>query len=107
MGLALMIGGITANIIRLKVPMPWKTFWVLKFLKTHKYFGWGIVLVSQFVIGTGFVNFYSYGGKDTVGWGIAGASCALFFVFLIAGEVRHQILLRKEVPLVVPEATMN
>lgn len=46
MGLALMLGGMAANIIRLKVPMPWNTKTVLLIGKTHKLFGYFVVLFS-------------------------------------------------------------
>ncbi len=65
MGIVLMFGGMTAFIVRLKVSLPWNTKKVLFIGKVHKFFGYGIVLVSQFVIGSGAVNFYSYDGKDT------------------------------------------
>lgn len=107
MGLALMLGGMAANIIRLKVSMPWNTKTVLLIGKGHKFFGYFVVLFSQFVIGTGAINFYTYDGKDTLGWTIAGVSAALFFIGLATGEIRHQLRLRKEVPIVLPDATMN
>jgi len=34
-------------------------------------------------------------------------SAALFFIGLAAGEIRHQLRLRKEVDYILPEATMN
>ena len=89
MGIVLMLGGMTANLIRLHVRMDWKTKRVIFVGKVHKYFGWFLVLGSQFVIGTGFYNFYSYDGKDSLGWGLAGASCAFFFTGLISGEIWH------------------
>ena len=102
-----MIGGITANLIRLYVRMDWNTKVVLKIGKAHRYFGWCVVLVSQFVLGTGYINFYTYDGYEPLGWGIAGTSAALFFTFLIIGEVWFQIQLRKEITLIAPEATMT
>lgn len=64
-------------------------------------------MLAQVAIGSGAYNFYSFNGKDTVGWSIAGVSTALFFLLLIAQEIRHQFKLRKEVPFVVPEASMK
>jgi len=107
MGITLMLGGIAANIIRLKVPMNWRTKWVLSVGKVHKYFGWFIVLGSQFVIATGFINFYTFEGKHDLGWGLAGASCAFFFIGLISGEVWHQLKLRAKMPQVTPENGMS
>jgi len=89
MGITLMLGGMAANLIRLHVRMDWKTKRVRLVGKVHKYFGWFIVLGSQFVIATGFINFYTYDGKDSLGWGLAGASCGFFFIGLIAGETWH------------------
>lgn len=102
-----MLGGVTANIIRLKVNMPWKSKRALFVGKVHKWFGRCIVIVSQFVIGTGAYNFYSYDGEPGVGYGIGGGSAAVFFILLIAGEICHQIKLRKEVPFVVPGTKMS
>ena len=106
-GLVLMLGGMIANIVRLFINMRWNTKWVLRIGMTHRYFGWSIILVSQFVIGTGFVNFYSYDGLDTLGWSIALSSGILFFLGLIIGETLHQCKLRKQVDLVAPETTMT
>ena len=89
MGLVLMLGGITANIIRLKVNMAWNTKTVLRIGNVHRFFGYGIVIVSQFVIATGFINFYTYDGKDTLGWSVGSVSGVIFFILLIYGEVRH------------------
>jgi hypothetical protein len=107
MGITLMLGGITANIIRLKVPMNWRTRWMLSVGKVHKYFGWFIVLGSQFVIATGFINFYTFDDKKSLGWALAGASCAFFFIGLISGEVWHQFRLRAKMPHVAPESGMS
>ena len=98
---------ITVNIVRLYIAMPWKTNIVLLVSNGHRYFGWGIILVSQFVIGSGSVNFYSYDGKDTLGWTIAGVSAALFFIGLIVGEILHQVRLRKEIDFVAPADTID
>ena len=87
LGLLLMIGGMTANIIRLKVDMPWKSKKALFVGKVHKWYGRGLVIVSQFVIGTGAYNFYNYDGEPAVGYGIGGASAAVFFILLITGEI--------------------
>lgn len=106
-GLVLMFGGIAANVLRLFVEMPWNTKTVLLIGKTHKWFGRGVLIVTQFVIGSGAYNFYSYEGKADVGWAIAGTSAALFFIALIAGEVSHQLYLRKEVQLRRPVIGMN
>lgn len=46
LGLLLMLGGVTANIIRLKVNLPWQSKKALFVGKVHKWFGRGIVLVS-------------------------------------------------------------
>ena len=46
LGLLLMFGGITANIIRLHVTMDWKTKRVLFVGKVHKWFGRGIILLT-------------------------------------------------------------
>lgn len=59
------------------------------------------------MIGTGAYNFYSYDDKAALGWGIAGGSAAFFFTLLIIGEVRHQIMLRKEVPFTRPADSMT
>lgn len=89
MGLTLMFGGIVTATLRLFVAMPWNSKWVLRVGMVHRYFGWGVILTSQFVIGAGFVNFYVYDGKDELAWSLAGASAALFFTLLLAGEIRH------------------
>jgi len=89
LGVVLMLGGITANIIRLKVNLPWKTKKALFVGKVHKWFCRFIVLVSQFVIGSGAINFYTFDDEPTLGWALAGASAFLFFLFLIIGEVRY------------------
>lgn len=89
LGVVLMLGGITANICRQKVNHPWNTKRALIVGKVHKWFGRGIVLASQFVIGSGAVNFYTYDNEPTTGWVIAGVSAGLFFLFLIIGEVRY------------------
>ena len=46
MGLVLMLGGITTNIVRLKVNMAWNTKTVLRIGMVHRYFGWCIVIIS-------------------------------------------------------------
>ena len=107
LGLSLMLGGIIGNIIRLKVEMPWKTKKALLVGKVHKWYGRFIIIVSQFVIGTGAYNFYNYDGEPGVGYGIGGGSAAVFFILLIVGEIMFQIKLRKEVPFVLPGATMS
>lgn len=107
MGITLMFGGITALIVRVKVNMAWNTKTVLRIGMVHRWYGWGLVIVSQATIGTGAYNFYSFDGKDSVGWGIAGGSAALFFTLLLVGEIRHQIRLRKEIEFVRPETTMT
>ena len=107
MGITLMFGGITALIVRVKVNMAWNTKTVLRIGMVHRWYGWGLVIVSQATIGTGAYNFYSYDGKDSIGWGIAGGSAGLFFTLLLVGEIRHQLRLRKEIAFVRPETTMT
>lgn len=107
MGLTLMLGGIIAANLRLFAPLPWNTKWILRVGMVHRWFGWGVILTSQFVIGAGFVNFYVYNGQDTLAWSMAGGSAALFFTFLAVGEIRHQLILRKEVPFAVPQDSMS
>lgn len=46
-------------------------------------------MFSQIVVGTGIHKFYEQVSKDSIAWGILGASTALFFIALIAGEIRH------------------
>mmetsp|Transcript_16312 Transcript_16312/g.20666 ORF Transcript_16312/g.20666 Transcript_16312/m.20666 type:complete len:119 (-) Transcript_16312:1508-1864(-) len=46
LGLTLMLGGITANIVRLKVNAPWNTKRLLLIGKVHKYFGRFIVILA-------------------------------------------------------------
>ena len=46
MGIVLMFGGMTANIVRLYVRMDWKSKRVIFVGKIHKYFGWFLVLGS-------------------------------------------------------------
>lgn len=89
MGILLMLGGMTANIVRLKVPMDWNTRGVLVIGKVHKFFGYTVILCSQGAIGTGAVNFYGYDGNYSLGYVIAYGSAALFFIALAAGEIRH------------------
>jgi len=96
MGIALCLGGFAANITRIKITAPWNSKKTLLVGKIHMWFGRLLVLGSQFVIGTGFINFYSYEDKKSLGWGLAGASAAFFFIGLIAGEVYHQMKLRKD-----------
>ena len=89
LGLLLIIGGMTANIVRLKVNMAWNTKRVLLFGKIHKWFGRLLILGSQFVICTGFYNFYSFKDMDTVGYALGATSCGLFIIGLVAGECFH------------------
>ena len=46
LGLLLMLGGLTASIFRLNVPMAWNTRTVLTIGKLHRYFGWMLVISS-------------------------------------------------------------
>ena len=73
----------------------------------HKWYGRGIILVTQFVIGSGAIAFYDYNGNKTVGVVIAGVSAGLFFTILAIGEIVYQIRLRKTVDFVEPTAAMN
>ena len=86
MGLALIFAGIAANIIRLKVSMPWKTKQVLLVGKVHKWFGRGVVIFSQFANGTGAYHFCTRHTTTSMGWWIAGGSAVFFFTFLVIGE---------------------
>lgn len=84
-----MVGGMTANIFRLKVRMDWRTKYIRLVGKIHKYFGWLVLLFTQFVISTGIYKFYDFVEKDTKAWILVGCSCSLFFVLLLIGEIRH------------------
>ena len=44
LGILLMLGGITANIFRLKVNLDWRTKYIRLVGKIHKYFGWLVLL---------------------------------------------------------------
>lgn len=107
LGILLMVGGMTANIFRLKVRMDWRTKYIRLVGKIHKYFGWLVLLFTQFVISTGIYKFYDFVEKDTKAWILVGCSCSLFFVLLLIGEIRHQLMLRKEVAFVVPDSNMT
>ena len=107
MGLCLIVGGITANISRRKVLAPWNSKKTLLVGKIHKWFGRFLILGSQFVLATGFYTFYSYEGKDSLGYALGGASCAFFLIVIGAGEAWHQIKLRQDMQGVHLEARMT
>ena len=46
LALSLMFGGIGANILRVRVAMPWNTKWVLWVGKVHRWYGWALILFS-------------------------------------------------------------
>jgi len=105
LGLVLMVGGIVANVTRLKIAMPWKTKQVLLLGKVHKWFGRSIVILSQFVIGTGALCLYE--DNPELGWAVAGVSAGLFFVVLLSSEVLFQMKLKRDVPFEVPASRMS
>ena len=96
-----------AIIIRLKVQMDWKTKRVLFVGKVHKWYGRGIILTNQFVIGSGALCFYEKQGNKEVGWIVAGVSSAVFFLVLLIGEITYQCMLRRKVEFVQPTAIMS
>ena len=102
-----MFVGITANILRLHVTMDWKTSRVLFVGKVHKWYGRGIILVTQFVIGSGAVAFLRFLGHETAGWVIAGTSSGVFFTLLAIGEIVYQVRLRRTVDFVEPTVSMS
>ena len=102
LGIAMMLCGVTTSIVTLKCKMHWNTKWVLRIANVHRYFGYGVVLVSQFIISTGFIEFYSFDSTEKLGWTIGSASGAIFFILLLFGELKHQYLLRREVLFVLP-----
>ena len=87
LGLALMLGGMIAAIIRQKVNMSWKTKRALLVGKVHKWFGRFIIIFSQFAIMTGTYHYYRKHDKPNLGYVLAGVSAGLFFVFLLIGEI--------------------
>ena len=46
MSVALGLGGMVANILRLKVPLDWNTKIMLRIGKVHRYFGWIVILFT-------------------------------------------------------------
>ena len=90
LGLILIIGGMSANIVRLKVNMAWNTKTVLLLGKIHKWFGWLLILGAQYVNYTGFHHYYTH-EKDnlTVGIALGAASGGLFIIGIFAGECLH------------------
>ena len=107
LGLVLMLGGIIANIIRLYVPMSWNTRTVLAIGKIHKYFGWLVILFSEFVVCTGIIRHLDKLDELHLGWVFTGVSAGLFCLILIVAEINHRLQLRKDVVYAVPAQTMS
>ena len=89
LGLILAVGGMLANIIRMKTVMAWNSKRTLLIGKVHRYAGWLIILLGQVAIGSGAYRHWHHEGNDAVGWTLAGVSTALFFILLLAQEIRY------------------
>ena len=69
--------------------MDWAT-WKVRFVgKSHRWFGRFMVIFSQVVIGSGAVLHWKVEENISLGWALAGISASLFFVLLLAFEIRH------------------
>jgi len=85
--------GIAANIMRLKAEMAWKSKRVLLLGKTHKWLGRACLLVSQYIIGTGTVNFFKF--DEVFKWTFPAVSAFVFLALIISSEIWFRMKLRK------------
>ena len=64
--------------------------------KFHGYFGYLVVLGSQFTLATGVCNFYFYENKDSLAWTLVAVNISLFVVMLVIGEITYRMNLSRE-----------
>ena len=79
--------------------MDWKTPWIIRITKLHKYAAYFTIMFSQVTISTGILNYYTFNGKQKKGYEIITGTNLLFYTIWIVAEVLHRIRLRKEVEL--------
>ena len=76
--------------------MDWKTPRLLALTQAHRWFARSLIVASQLTISLGVMNYFSYEGKDDLGWVLIACSNSFFFALIISCEVIHQCRIRKE-----------
>ena len=103
------LGGMTAELYRQKGNLGWgQTSRLVTLRGIHKFFGWFIIVASQYGVGKGlYTDFYVFKKDLPTGKALVACNAAALIMIFIVLETRHRIIRKREDPFTKVTKTMT